>query len=290
MGLLRRRRPYIFGTRWTLSEIFSVGILSSVQDVRGGTVQAPAFVYSLYERRLRRELDPQQLPRHIAVMLDGNRRWAREVGESAAYGHRKGALKISELLDWCDESGIQIVTLWLLSTDNLHRDQEELVELVGIIAETVDSLADTGEWSLRMVGNLDMLPEECAARLRGAEARTANVSGMQVNIAVGYGGRQEIADAVREILLERAEAGETIEEVADGISLDDITAHLYTKGQPDPDLVIRTSGEQRMSGFMLWQSVHTELYFCEAYWPDFRRTDFLRALRDYSQRERRMGR
>lgn len=252
-------------------------------------MRAPGFVYALYERRLRRQMSSDQLPKHIAVMLDGNRRWAREVGESAAYGHRKGALKISELLDWCDEVGIQIVTLWLLSTDNLKRDHDELIELVGIIADTVDSLAETGQWSLHMVGNLDMLPEECSARLRAAQARTADVRGMRVNIAVGYGGRQEITDAVRELLRERAQAGETIEDVANSVSLNDITEHLYTKGQPDPDLVIRTSGEQRMSGFMLWQSVHTELYFCEAYWPDFRRTDFLRALRDYTQRERRMG-
>ncbi|MCI1675661.1 MAG: isoprenyl transferase [Ancrocorticia sp.] len=256
---------------------------------KGGIVQAPAFLYSLYERRLQRQLDPAQLPRHIAVMLDGNRRWAREVGQSASYGHRKGALKISELLDWCNEVGIQIVTLWLLSTDNLNREKEELEELVGIIADTVDSLAESGQWSLHMVGNLELIPRDCADRLRAAEQRTAAVSGMRVNIAVGYGGRQEITDAVRELLLERAAKGETIEQVARSVSLDDITAHLYTKGQPDPDLVIRTSGEQRLSGFMLWQSVHTELYFCEAYWPDFRRTDFLRALRDYGQRERRMG-
>ncbi len=253
-------------------------------------MRAPAFLYALYERLLRRELDADQLPRHIAVMLDGNRRWAREVGQSAAYGHRRGALKISELLNWCDETGIHIVTLWLLSTDNLNRDQKELDELVRIISDTVDSLAETGQWMLKMVGNLDMLPETSASRLRAAEERTASVAGMQVNIAVGYGGRQEIADAVRDLLTERAEQGDTIDDVAASISLDDITDHLYTKGQPDPDLVIRTSGEQRMSGFMLWQSVHTELYFCEAYWPDFRRTDFLRALRDYSQRERRLGR
>jgi len=223
-------------------------------------------------------------------MLDGNRRWAREVGQSAAYGHRRGALKIAEFLDWCEEVGTEIVTLWLLSTDNLKRDESELTELVSIIADTVESLAETGKWSLRMVGNLGMLPQESAERLRKAEARTAGVSGMEVNIAVGYGGRQEIADAVRGLLHEEAAAGRSIESVAQSISTDDITSHLYTKGQPDPDLVIRTSGEQRMSGFMLWQSVHTELYFCEAYWPDFRRTDFLRALRDYTQRDRRLGR
>ncbi len=253
-------------------------------------MRAPTFLYRIYERRLMGELSSTTTPRHIAIMLDGNRRWAREVGQPAAYGHRKGADRMSEFLEWCNEAGIEIVTLWLLSTDNLKRDAQELRELVGIICDAVETLAATEKWHLTLVGNLDMLPEAERGRLKHAEERTAKVNGMRVNIAVGYGGRQEITDAVRDHLREEAAAGRTISDVAESISLDDITAHLYTKGQPDPDLVIRTSGEQRMSGFMLWQSVHTELYFCEVYWPDFRRTDFLRALRDYSQRERRLGR
>ena len=251
---------------------------------------APAFLYKLYERRLMRELGATALPRHIGVMLDGNRRWARELGQTASFGHRKGADKISEFLGWCDEVGIQVVTLWLLSTDNLKRSAEEIGQLAEIIAGAVDTLAASGYWRLRMVGNLDMLPESLSRRLRAAEAATAKAGGVEVNIAVGYGGRQEIADAVRSLLREEAACGRSLEDVAQSISVDGIARHLYTKGQPDPDLVIRTSGEQRMSGFMLWQTVHTELYFCEAYWPDFRRTDFLRALRDYTQRERRLGR
>ncbi len=253
-------------------------------------MQVPSFLYRLYERRLISGLSLAKLPNHVAIMLDGNRRWAREIGQPAAYGHRKGADRMSEFLEWCHESGIKIVTLWLLSTDNLKRDEKELRELVGIICDAVETLADTRKWHLTMVGNLEMLPEVERERLRRAEERTREVLGMQVNIAVGYGGRQEITDAVREHLREEAVAGRTITDVAESISLDDITAHLYTKGQPDPDLVIRTSGEQRMSGFMLWQSVHTELYFCEVFWPDFRRTDFLRALRDYAHRDRRLGR
>lgn len=253
-------------------------------------MRPPAWLYSLYERSLLRDLENVRVPKHIAVMLDGNRRWAREVGQSASYGHRRGALKISEFLHWAREAGIELVTLWLLSTDNLKRSEEELTALVDIICTTVESLASSGMWRLHMVGNLDMLPAECASRLRAAEAATEHVKGLAVNIAVGYGGRQEITDAVRAYLREEAEEGRTLEEVAESIDLEDITEHLYTRGQPDPDLVIRTSGEQRMSGFMLWQSVHTELYFCEAYWPDFRRVDFLRALRDYAGRERRLGR
>ena len=251
---------------------------------------APAFLYKLYERRLMRELGATALPRHIGVMLDGNRRWARELGQTASFGHRKGADKISKFLGWCDEVGIQVVTLWLLSTDNLKRSAEEIGQLAEIIAGAVETLAASGYWRLRMVGNLDMLPESLSRRLRAAEAATAKAGGVEVNIAVGYGGRQEIADAVRSLLREEAACGRSLEDVAQSISVDGIARHLYTKGQPDPDLVIRTSGEQRMSGFMLWQTVHTELYFCEAYWPDFRRTDFLRALRDYTQRERRLGR
>ena len=235
---------------------------------------APAFLYKLYERRLMRELGATALPRHIGVMLDGNRRWARELGQTASFGHRKGADKISEFLGWCDEVGIQVVTLWLLSTDNLKRSAEEIGQLAEIIAGAVETLAASGYWRLRMVGNLDMLPESLSRRLRAAEAATAKAGGVEVNIAVGYGGRQEIADAVRSLLREEAACGRSLEDVAQSISVDGI----------------RTSGEQRMSGFMLWQTVHTELYFCEAYWPDFRRTDFLRALRDYTQRERRLGR
>jgi short-chain Z-isoprenyl diphosphate synthase len=152
-------------------------------------------------------------------------------------------------------------------------------------------LAEDGNpWRLQMVGALDMLPASLAEALKTAEERTIGRSGgAQVNIAVGYGGRREIADAVRSLLIEQAKAGRSIEQVAETLEVDDIAEHLYTKGQPDPDLIIRTSGEQRMSGFMLWQSAHSEFYFCDAYWPGFRRVDFLRALRDYASRQRRFG-
>ncbi len=253
-------------------------------------MEAPSLVYTLYERSLLKQLDADQLPRHIGVILDGNRRWAREFGLSASDGHRKGADKIVEFLGWCDEVGVPLVTLWLLSTDNLNRDPEELAALGEVICQAAENLAAANRWRLHMVGALDLLPEEFAARLRAAEEATSAIRGsVEVNIAVSYGGRQEIADAVRSFLREASAAGRTIDEVAASISIDDIAANLYTSGQPDPDLVIRTSGELRMSGFMLWQTVHTELYFCETYWPDFRRTDFLRALRDYSFRERRRG-
>lgn len=253
-------------------------------------MRLPHPLYGLYERRLAASLPPGAIPRHIGVILDGNRRWARSVGLDKSSGHRRGADHIAEVLRWSDEVGVEVVTLWMLSTDNLTREPEELAELVGIIADTVGDLAATGRWRLQVVGALDLLPPSAVEALQAAQERTAGVQGMHVNVAVGYGGRREIADAVRSLLREHAGNGTTLEELADTITVEHIAEHLYTKGQPDPDLVIRTSGEQRLGGFLLWQSVHTEFYFCEAYWPDFRRVDFLRALRSYAARERRLGR
>ncbi len=248
-------------------------------------------VYSVYERRLRSHLDGLPVPRHVAIMLDGNRRWARAAGfDDVTHGHVVGARHITNLLDWCTEAGVEHVTLWLLSTDNLSRPAEELDPLLGIIAGVARELSAKGRpWRVNAVGALDLLPEETATALKAAEESTADRTGLTVNIAVGYGGRREIADAVRSLLQEHAASGTSIEELAEILDVDHIAEHLYTKGQPDPDLVIRTSGEQRLSGFLLWQSVHSEFYFCDALWPDFRKIDFLRALRDYGLRQRRYG-
>ncbi len=249
------------------------------------------LLYGTYEWRLRRELDASSIPRHVGLMADGNRRWARASGLGDVNdGHRRGADKISEFLGWCDEVGVEVVTLWVLSTDNLSRDPAELQPLLTIIEELVDNLAmPHRNWQLRLVGALDLLPPETAAVLKSAAERTVGRPGASVNVAVGYGGRREIADAVRSLLTEHASRGTTIEELAELLDADQIAEHLYTKGQPDPDLVIRTSGEQRIGGFLLWQSVHSEFYFCDAHWPEFRRVDFLRALRAYAGRHRRFG-
>jgi short-chain Z-isoprenyl diphosphate synthase len=252
------------------------------------------LLYSLYEHKLSRELrraGDGVRPRHVALMLDGNRRWARDAGfVDVNDGHRVGAAKIADLLGWCEESGVEIVTMWLLSTDNLKRPADELLPLLEIITDVVDELSGPGaKWRLRLVGALELLPADMADRLTAGAARTVGRTGLELNIAVGYGGRQEIADAVRKLLLQHAESGTSIEELAEVLDVDHIAAHLYTSGQPDPDLVIRTSGEQRLSGFLLWQSAHSEFWFCEAYWPEFRRVDFLRALRDYAARHRRFG-
>ncbi|CCH71424.1 MAG TPA: isoprenyl transferase [Phycicoccus elongatus] len=246
-------------------------------------------VYAAYARRVARQLKPAGIPRHVGVMLDGNRRWAKERGGSTAQGHQAGADNIANLLSWCEEIGVEVVTLWLLSTDNLARPAGELRPLLGIIERAVTDLADAGRWRIHPVGALDLLPVETAQVLKAAADSTRDVDGMLVNVAVGYGGRREIADAVRSLLQEHARAGTTIEELAEVLDVEHIAEHLYTKGQPDPDLVIRTSGEQRLGGFLLWQSAHSEFYFCEAYWPAFRKVDFLRALRAYGERRRRFG-
>ncbi len=247
------------------------------------------LVYRLYEHRLEASLSPASIPRHVGVMCDGNRRWARSAGMTdVSGGHQKGADKIFELLQWCQETGVEVVTLWLLSTDNLSRPAAELEPLLRIIEGTVRELV-VQSWHVNPMGALDLLPAETAQVLKDAGEATAMNSGLLVNVAVCYGGRREIADAVRSLLQEQATKGTTIEELAEILDVEHIAEHLYTAGQPDPDLVIRTSGEQRLGGFLLWQSAHSEFYFCDAYWPAFRRVDFLRALRSYVARHRRFG-
>jgi short-chain Z-isoprenyl diphosphate synthase len=248
-------------------------------------------LYRLYINRLRRRLNRDAVPRHIAMMIDGNRRWARQLGyDSAAHGHRAGAAKMREFLEWCDDIGVRVVSLYLLSGDNLRkRDSAELADLIEIIAELADQLSHERDWRVQHVGRADLLPPELARVLRDVEERTAGKPGMHVNLAVGYGGRSEIVDAVRSIIAKHDEEGGSLEELAASLTPEQIGEHLYTGGQPDPDLVIRTSGEQRLSDFLLWQSAHSEFYFVEALGPDLREVDFLRAIRDYVSRDRRFG-
>lgn len=249
------------------------------------------LIYRLYEAKLERGLVAAELPKHVAVMLDGNRRWAeRRPGAKAAHGHAAGAHKIFEFLGWCDEIGIKLVTLYMLSIDNLSkRESGELADLLKIIGSVATEMAKAKKWRIKLVGDRDALPADLRAELEAAESQTSNLKKPQVNLAIGYGGRQEITDAVRSIMKKHADQGKSIDELAEIFTSDLINEHLYTGGQADPDLIIRTSGEQRLSGFLLWQSSNSELYFEEALWPDFRRVDFLRAIRAFEGRNRRFG-
>src|SRR3954447_8333774 len=261
--------------------VTGVGVRSTVREA----------IVQVYERRLARALEGADIPRHVGVIMDGNRRWARAIGlEDVAHGHRRGADKIVDLLGWCDDAGVSVVTLFMLSTDNLSRSQSELRALLQIIEDVAVDLSRPGRpWRVRATGPPEVLPPETVAVLKQAEEDTRDRPGATVNLAVGYGGRREIADAVRSLLAEHAARGTSLEDLVDSLDVEHIAEHLYTAGQPDPDLVIRTSGEQRMSGFLLWQTANAEFHFTDVYWPDFRRVDFLRALRDYSARHRRFG-
>lgn len=222
-------------------------------------------------------------------MLDGNRRWAeRRPGAKAAHGHAAGASKIFEFLEWCDEIGIKTTTLYMLSMDNLvKRNSEELNDLLGIIGEVAEEMANRKRWVIKVVGDRSVLPIALIEKLQAAEQDSANLSKPTVNLAVGYSGRAEIADAIKSIL--KSHQGISLDQLSEKLTPELITEHLYTGGQADPDLIIRTSGEQRLSGFMLWQSSNSELYFEEALWPDFRKVDLLRALRAFARRHRRFG-
>lgn len=246
-----------------------------------------ALLYPWYERRLIRKLDFSQTPHHIGIIVDGNRRWAKANTVETKSGHQAGADKILEFLNWCEDAKVKIVTIWLLSTDNFKRSQEELDTLLKIIANVVEELSAKNRWNIKVVGALDVLPDWMAEQFKKLPANSK--SSMDVNIAIGYGGRREIVDAIKSYLQTERDKGASIEQAAADLNDETISKFLYTAGQPDPDLLIRTSGEQRLGGFLLWQSTHSEFYFCEAYWPDFRHVDFLRALRSYSQRQRRFG-
>jgi len=259
----------------------------SVRD----SIKAP--LYRIYEKRLLDGLDPSRLPRHVGVIHDGHRRYARASGlPDYTASYRAGMAKFEEFLHWTDELKIQAVTCWLLSTENLRRPIEELDPYFDVLIELFDRIPDTVEHhdvEVRAIGSLDLLPARLVEAAKRLEERCP-AGNRTVTIALAYGGRQEIVDATRDLVLQLADEGITPTEIAAGINADGIAEHLYTAGLPDPDLVIRTSGEARLSGFLLWQAAYAEYSFVDVYWPAFRRVDFLRALRDFSRRERRYGR
>jgi short-chain Z-isoprenyl diphosphate synthase len=252
----------------------------------------PSIVYRYYERRLTGSLPPDSLPRHIGVILDGHRRFAREESfVSYQDSYRAGMAKLEELLRWCAELGVKAVTAWVLSTENLRRPAEELEPYFQVLAELfgrLPGLSAQVSFSLAVSGSLDLLPAELALAAKEAVAQSGD-GPLQVNIALCYGGRQEIVDACRALVADLASQGVASSDIAEAIDAHGIARHLYAADLPDTDLVVRTSGEARLSGFLLWQSAYAEFVFVAPYWPAFRRVDLLRALRDYTRRTRRFG-
>jgi len=254
-----------------------------------------SFLYYLYERRLLREIRERPVPRHLGLILDGNRRYALERGfVDPLEAYALGARKLDDMLLWCDELSIPAVSLWVLSTENFRRDASEVSGILETVEAKLVQLARHPRTHrlgvrVRAVGKLDLLPDSVVAAIREAEEATAANRGMVLTIAVAYGGRQEIIDAMQAMLREKAKQGEDLETLSEGISEETLAQYLYTPDLPDPDLIIRTSGEVRLSGFLLWQSAYSEFYFCDVHWPAFRKTDFLRAVRAFQQRDRRFG-
>ncbi len=253
------------------------------------------LVYRFYEARLASRVAAGPMPRHVGIILDGNRRHGRANGVSDPQAiYRLGAAKLDDVLSWSAELEIPMLTLWVFSTDNLGRPEAEIGGILGALETKMRELAADAHIAKRgvrvaAIGRRDILPPALLAAIDAAEQATRGNERMVVTLAVGYGGREEIADAVRSLLARCAEQGLSTAQAAAQITPEAIRRHLYLAGMPDPDLIIRTSGETRLSGFMLWQSVHSELHFCDVHWPALRRIDYLRAIRSFQRRERRYG-
>lgn len=253
---------------------------------------ALGLLYRIYERNLRRSLDMERLPRHIGVVLDGHRRHAREEGlASYTDSYRAGMARFEDFLEWANELSIPAVTAWVLSKENLSRPPDELEPYFDVLVELFDrlpGLCERHDMSIRVIGSLDLLPDHLVAAAKTAEQARQHGSS-RLNIAMGYGGRQEIVDAAQDLVEELVSQGLSGADIAAHITADSLAAHMYSADIPDPDLLIRTSGESRLSGFLLWQSAYSEFVFVDVNWPAFRHVDFLRALRDYTGRSRRFG-
>jgi short-chain Z-isoprenyl diphosphate synthase len=253
-------------------------------------------LYWAYQERLERKLVTDgRVPAHLGLILDGNRRFAKALGLDASTGHSMGADTAYDVLEWCADIGIPRVTLWMFSSDNHGREPHEVEALYRLFAEHAERMAHDPRIvrrrvRIRVIGDLSGFPQHVREALDRLEAATADYDGLQLYLAIGYGGREEIMAAMRKALQAKAAAGMALEQATESLCVADISAHLYAAPCPDPDFIIRTSGEVRLSGFMLWQSVYSEFYFCDVYWPAFRKIDFLRAMRNFQQRQRRFGR
>lgn len=253
---------------------------------------ATNILYRLYEDRLTASLDRSRFPHHVGIILDGHRRYARSEGlPSYTDSYRAGMARFQDFIGWAEELGIPAITGWVLSRENLDRPDEELGPYFDVLIELFGRLPEVcsrHDMKLRFVGSLDLLPDNVVAAAKAAEEARPTGS-RRLTIAMGYGGRQEIVDAVRDLVANLARQGIDATALAAHIDAEGIGRHLYSSDLPDPDLLIRTSGESRLSGFLLWQSAYSEFAFVDVFWPAFRRVDFLRALRDYTRRERRFG-
>ena len=230
------------------------------------------------------------MPKHVGLILDGNRRWAGEVGLDTSEGHRYGFDKLKEALRWCWDLGIHQVTVYALSMENLKRDPEEVDALMNLLARGFSEVMterDTTEYDIQVkaIGRLDILNEKLRGTILKAEESTKNHSRNKIYVAIAYGGRAEIIDATKKMLASVMEGKLRPEDIDE----ETFSRYLYTAGDRDPDLIIRTSGEERLSGFLLWQSAYSEFYFMDVFWPELRKIDLLRALRTYQSRKRRFG-
>jgi short-chain Z-isoprenyl diphosphate synthase len=251
--------------------------------------------YQWYQHVLARQVAADPVPAHIGLILDGNRRFARGMGLEATLGHQYGVNKLREVLEWCLDLDVRHVTLYVFSTENFGRSNEEVECLLDLFVRESARLLEeprmkSGRVRVKIIGQRDRLPERVVAASEALELSTAGHDGMLLTIALAYSGRQEITDAVKGLLACAAAEGRSLEQVAAGLKTEEIERYLYTEGMPDPDFIIRTSGEQRLSGFLIWQAAYSEFYFCDVLWPAFRRIDFLRAVRTYQRRNRRYGR
>lgn len=250
------------------------------------------LLYRIYERNLLAGLDRDRLPNHIGVVLDGHRRHARAEGlPSYTDSYRVGMARFEDFLGWADDLKIPAVTAWVLSPENLSRPAEELDPYFDVLIDLFSRLPGKCaqyDMALKFIGSLDLLPARLVEAAKSAEEQHPTGS-RRLNVAMGYGGRQEIVDATKDLVARLAEDGIPADQIADHIDTESLARHMYSADLPDADLIIRTSGESRLSGFLLWQSAYSEFVFVDVNWPAFRRVDFLRALRDYEGRSRRFG-
>jgi tritrans,polycis-undecaprenyl-diphosphate synthase [geranylgeranyl-diphosphate specific] len=252
---------------------------------------AENVLYRLYEWYISRGLSQDKMPKHVAIIMDGNRRFSKLQGNiDVVKGHEIGVDTLEKVLDWSIELGIEIITAYAFSTENFNRSEHEVEGLMELFVKNFKRLVThekihKNEVRVKVVGRTELLPESVREAIKEAEEASAHYNKRLFNIAIGYDGRLEIIDSFKKIIQDVQAGKITIDDVNEDL----VSKNLYTKGLADPNLIIRTSGEERLSGFLLWQSSYSELYFCETLWPELRKVDFIRAIRSYQARDRRFG-